>query len=370
VTIEEVVMDKQQQPIELPLLTRVPSHTTTKISLRPRRALRLDLPDGKTKKRSMESQTPKVNSRRSPRKLALKRMLSLDSMYKTPSTLEFQTPKAQSRKSLRRLSPKGIFTLDSSKVLRKGSNRFSRLGITMMADNDVQATPKPTAVMPPIAMTKRVRSLDSSTLSKRHAERSPSKGLEKKNLPGSASNASNIDKKSALLMEGSPTRQTPKKLLQAAMERSPSKRLHKKHQTKSDSKISEMTPSTPTSNRKMVSCNDLIRPPPEENPRTPRKPHSRKSLQVESNFKALNSKLITTVGVEASPASPAASPATNSATRRSLDQKRKASMESRQKLKDAFKKMFGTAGSEDNSVSAISPRARTQKKYKRIAEIT
>jgi hypothetical protein len=383
---EDVVIDEQQQLIEVPQLTRAQSHTPTRRSPRlPRRALSLDSPDRKTKKRSieetakstktpttLESQTPKVRSRRSSRTLAPKRILSLDSMHKTPPTLEFQTPKAQPRRSLRRLSPKQILTLDSSTILPKGGKRFSPSEITTMADNDVQATPKPAALMPPIATPKRV--LDSSTSSKIHAERSPLKGLEKKNLPGSASNASKISQ----LMKRSTTSKTPK----AAVERSPSKRLHKKHKPKSDSNISEMIPNTPTSNSKagshdqvremVTSCNelrdmlhDLIAPPPLQNPKTPRKPRIRKRLQVESNFKALNSKMITTVGVGASPA---ASPATNSATSKSLNQKRTASEQSRQKLKDAFNRMFGTGGSKNNSVSATSPTARTQKKSKRIAE--
>jgi hypothetical protein len=351
-SIEEVVIDTEQQPIEAP-------------QLKPRRALSLHSSDRKTKKRiieetskstktptTLESQTPKVPSRRSSRNLAPKRILSLDSRHKTPPTLEFQTPEAQPKRSLL----KRIFTLDSAKFLRKGGKRST------MADNDVQTTPKPTAVMPPIAMPERVFSLDSSTSSKRHAERSSSKGLERKNLLGSASNGSNIDSKISHLMKGSTTRKTPKKSLQAAMEQSPSKRLRKKSKSKSDSKTSETTPNNPTSEQVhelVISCHELvdmlhnlIAPPPEEGPRTPKKPRNRKRLQVESNFKALNSQMIATVGVEASPAT---SPVTNSATPKSLKQKRRASAQSRQKLKDAFNRMIGTDGSEDNSTSVTSP---------------
>lgn len=89
--------------------------------------------------------------------------------------------------------------------------------------------------------------------------------------------------------------------------------------------------------------------------------HERKRLQVESDLQALNVKLSSTVGVAASPGG-LSSPSTPS-RKSSLKQKRSASNQSRQRLRDAFKRMLGAGDNhKDEEAVESSPRVQHLKK--------
>eukprot|EP00980_Cylindrotheca_fusiformis_P029385 scaffold23464_cov126-Cylindrotheca_fusiformis.AAC.3 len=83
---------------------------------------------------------------------------------------------------------------------------------------------------------------------------------------------------------------------------------------------------------------------------------NKRRLQVESNFQSLNDKMSSTVGVGAGSRSRSSGPSTagvRSSLRKSLLQKRKAVLQSRQKLKDTFKRIVGGgngAGGDDMPV--------------------